>query len=104
VDVNKELDEIDFQSRTLTPNKIYSRTRSDITELIFPSPSSIYDTSKRNRINDLVDMPSLNSKRMMYTNEDTPRKIKLNKKIDEQKNKLCNKIAQICKLKVCNSI
>jgi len=86
VDVNKKVDEIDFRwLRTLTPNNIYNRAKSDIIEFIFASPSSIYDNPKRNRINDLIDMPSLSSKRMMYAYKDTPGKIKLNKKMYEQK-------------------
>jgi len=44
-------------------------------------------------------MPSSCSKTIMFTNDDTPRKIKLNKIINEQKNKLRNKMVQISKLK-----
>jgi len=73
---NKDIDEIDLQLKTLTPTKIYNRTRSDVTELIFPSPSSVCDTPKRTRINDIIYMPSSCSKKIVFTNDDTPRKIK----------------------------
>lgn len=46
-------------------------------------------------------MPGSCSKKIVFTNDDTPRKIKLNKIINEQKNKLRNKTAQISKLKGC---
>lgn len=44
-------------------------------------------------------MPSSCSKNIVFSNDDTPRKIKLNKIINEQKKKLRNKTAQISKLK-----
>jgi hypothetical protein len=87
-------------NKPLTPTKTYGRSRNEMTELIFPSPSSITDTPKRKIINYLIDMPTPNSKRLIYADEDdTPRKKKLKLKIDQQKIKLRNKNIQVCKLK-----
>lgn len=87
-------------NKPLTPTKTYGRSKNEMTELIFPSPSSITDTPKRKIINDLINMPTPNSKRLIYADEDdTPRKKKLKLKIDQQKIKLCNKNTQVCKLK-----
>jgi len=95
--VDKDVDNID---EPLIPIKTYERSRSEMTELIFSSPSSIIDTPKRKKINDLIDMPTPNSKRLIYADEDdTPRKKKLKLKIDQQKIKLRNKNIQVSKLK-----
>ncbi|XP_050065037.1 uncharacterized protein LOC126553964 [Aphis gossypii] len=95
--VDKDVDNID---EPLAPIKTYERSRNEMTELIFSSPSSIIDTPKRKNINDLIDMPTPNSKRLIYADEDdTPSKKKLKLKIDQQKIKLRNKNIQVSKLK-----
>ncbi|KAL4121023.1 hypothetical protein QTP88_013608 [Uroleucon formosanum] len=92
-------DEDNNIDKPLTPTKTYETSRSEMTELIFPSPSSITDAPKK-IIKDLIHMPTPNSKRLIYADEDdTPRKKKLKLKIDQQKIKLRNKNVQVCKLK-----
>ncbi|KAL4090996.1 hypothetical protein QTP88_025743 [Uroleucon formosanum] len=81
-------DEDNNIDKPLTPTKTYETSRSEMTELIFPSSSSITDTPKK-IIKDLIHMPTPNSKRLIYADEnDTPRKKKLKLKIDQQKIKL----------------
>ncbi|KAL5239054.1 hypothetical protein ACI65C_006464, partial [Semiaphis heraclei] len=67
----------------LTPTKTYVKSRSDVVELVFPSPSSITSTPQKNKISKLIDMPSPSLKRKINyeTDNDSPRKIKLKQSI-----------------------
>lgn len=77
----------------LTPTKTYVKSRSDVVELVFPSPSSITSTPQKNKISKLIDMPSPSLKRKINyeTDNDSPRKIKLKQSI-KHKSKIVIKI------------
>jgi len=83
-----------------TPTKTYIRSKSDMVELVFPSPPSMFSTPQKIKITNIIDMPSPNLKRKSDLIEiDTPRKINLKQKL-KLKNKLIhNKISHISKLK-----
>lgn len=83
-----------------TPTKTYNHTKSDMVELVFPSPTSILTTTQKAKITNIINMPSPNLKRNCDSIEtDTPRKLKLKQKL-QQKNKIIhNKIVHISKLK-----
>lgn len=83
-----------------TPTKTYTRSKSDMVELVFPSPPSLFSTPQKAKITNIIEMPSPNLKRKSDLIEiDTPRKIHLKQKL-KQKNKIIhNKIAHISKLK-----
>ncbi|KAL4141601.1 hypothetical protein QTP88_004217 [Uroleucon formosanum] len=82
------------------PTKTYARSKSDMVELVFSNPHSMFSTPQKIKITNIIDMPSPNLKRKSDLIEiDTPRKIDLKQKL-KQKNKLIhNKITHISKLK-----
>lgn len=88
--------EEEIEIKVTTPTKTYKRSRSDITELVFTSPSSTFNTPQRKKVQDIINMPSPTS---IVDENDTPKKKKLKTKIDQQRIKLRNKSTQICKLK-----
>lgn len=95
-DVNQNNEPDEDNLKVSTPIKTYTRTRSDIVELIFPSPSSNISSPLKTKITDIIQMPSPNLKRKSKSiEEDTPKKLKL-----KEKNKtIHNKITHISKLK-----
>ncbi|CAI6368008.1 unnamed protein product [Macrosiphum euphorbiae] len=73
--------EQEYNILKLTPTKTYTRSKSDIVELVFPSPPSMFSTLQKIKITNIKDMPSPNLKRKSDLIEiDTPRKINLKKK------------------------
>ncbi|KAL4148879.1 hypothetical protein QTP88_003024 [Uroleucon formosanum] len=86
----------------LTPTKTYNKYKtSNEVELIFACPNSIISTPQKEKISDLIDMPSPSFKKKHSHNKDpdTPRKIKLKQQIEKKSKKIKNKNSQICKLK-----
>lgn len=84
----------------LTPVKTYTRSKSDIVELVFPSPSSSISTLQKTQITNIIEMPSPNLKRKLnFIEEHTPRKLKLKQKLKEKNKTIHNKITHISKLK-----
>ncbi|KAL4126306.1 hypothetical protein QTP88_010528 [Uroleucon formosanum] len=86
----------------LTPTKTYNKYKtSNEVELIFACPNSIISTPQKEKISDLIDMPSPSFKKKLSHNKDpdTPRKIKLKQQIEKKSKKIKNKNSQICKLK-----
>ncbi|KAL4126514.1 hypothetical protein QTP88_010736 [Uroleucon formosanum] len=86
----------------LTPTKTYNKYKtSNEVELIFACPNSIISTPQKEKISDLIDMPSPSFKKKHSHNKDpdTSRKIKLKQQIEKKSKKIKNKNSQICKLK-----
>lgn len=82
------------------PTKTYSRSKSDTVELVFPSPSLNLSTPQKNKINDIIELPSPNLKRKSHSIEiDTPKKLKLKRKLNQKNKTIHNKTTQIFKLK-----
>lgn len=44
----------------LTPVKIFTHSKPDIVELVFPSSPPFYSTSQKTKIIDIIQMPSPN--------------------------------------------
>ncbi|XP_060845172.1 uncharacterized protein LOC132924740 [Rhopalosiphum padi] len=86
----------------LTPTKTYNKYKTSTeVELIFSSPNSIMSTPQKEKISDLIDMPSPSFKRKHSYDKDpdTPRKIKLKQKIEKKSKIIHNKNSHISKLK-----
>ena len=83
-----------------TPTKTYAHTKSNMVELVFSSPPSLFSTPQKTKITNIIEMPDSNLKRKCDLIEnDTPRKLNLKQKL-KQKNKIIhNKITHISKLK-----
>jgi hypothetical protein len=82
------------------PTKTYTRTKSDMVELVFPSPPSFFSTPQKTKITNIIQMPSPNLKIKCDSNEtDTPRKINLKQKLKEKKKIIHNKRTHISKFK-----
>ena len=88
----------------LTPTKTYIKTKSDVVDVVLPSPSSITSTPQKKKISRLIEMPSPNLKRKILDNfDDSPRKIKLKQNIKQKSKIIHDKNSHISKLKMSNS-
>ena len=82
------------------PTKTYTRSKSDMVELVFPSSPSMFSTPQKIKITNIIDMPSPNLKRKSDLIEiDTPRKINLKQKLKQKNKSIHSKISHISKLK-----